>query len=403
LIDSGHLEAAADVMRTQLEKLDAAGDSEAVAQLLATLSRAYMRLDMNTEAVDAADRALNIAEAANLELIVTEAFINKGSALSNLNGRRREAAALLQKAVEMASAGGFVETELRGRNNLSAAIFDDNPGRALAFIEDSVEIAQRLGQRGVFAWQTGTRGLYAIEVGRDWDAAVSALDDLLQNETVGEADRIRLIAIRAIFQAARGEIGRREIEELAKAGTEPQTRGLVMHAMSVIALADLRLQEAIQLSEDALEGWQNYTPFLLPIAFLAAVMAQDQPSAERIAKEMAAFPNSADVELGLRDWMDGSLMAMNGRPDEGMGLIRSGVERLRAAEAHWSEVLAILTTAYLFPGRPEVEAWLPIARETFERLRAQPFIALLDARDSGSQAAVQPDRSTTGEREATTV
>jgi len=405
LIDSGHLQQAADGMRIELEKLDAAGDSDAVAQLLAVLSRALMRLDLTKEAVDTADRALDIAEPRNLELLVAEALINKGSALANLNGRRREAAALMQKAVEIAAAGGWVETELRGRNNLSSAIFDDNPRRALAYIEDSVEIAQRLGQRGVLNWQAGTRGMYAFEVGLDWDPALGAIDEVLDNDTVGEADRIRLITIRAEFLSARGEIGPQELDELASVDTEPQTRGLLMHAQAVTALANHQPRDAMRLAEAALEGWQNYTPFLLPVAFLAAVMANDRQSAERISRAMTEYPNAGSLELGLREWMDGSVIAMSGRPDEGIVQIRSGIERLRAAESHWSEAITILATAHLLAGMPEVEGWVPIARETFERLRAQPFVALLDERGSlaSSQPTSQTERATASERETTTV
>ncbi len=55
-----------------------------------------MRSDHHEQAVIAADKALNIAEQRNLEQIVAEALINKGAALQNLSGRRREAEALLE-------------------------------------------------------------------------------------------------------------------------------------------------------------------------------------------------------------------------------------------------------------------------------------------------------------------
>jgi len=247
--------------------------------------------------------------------------------------------------------------------------------------------------------------MYAFEVGLDWDPPLGAIVDVLDNDAVGEADRWRLTTIRAVFLVARGEIGQQELDELAVVATEPQTRGLLMHAQAVSALVGHRLQDAIQLAEDALAQWHNYTAFLLPMAFLAAVMKHDTQSAERIAREMADYPIGGTLELGLRAWMDGSVTAMNGRADEGIGLIRSGIERLQGAEAHWSAAVSILSTAYLLPGRPEVEGWVPTARETFERLRARPFIALLDERSNqaSSQAAGQGQRATASERETTTV
>jgi class 3 adenylate cyclase/tetratricopeptide (TPR) repeat protein len=380
LIDGGHLEQAADEMRSELEKLDAAEDSDAVAQLLATLSRAYMRLDMNTEAVAAADRALTIAEPRNLEQIVAEALINKGSALSNLSGRRREAAALLAKAVEIAAARGWIETELRGRNNLSASIVDDDPRRALDYIEGSAVIARRLGQRGVLNWQTGTRAMYAHTVGLDWDAALAAVEEILANDILGEADRIRLAVVRATFLANRGELETGDADELDRltATSEPQTRGLWIHTRAMIALTQHRYPEAIRLSEDALGGWQNYAALFWPTAFVAAAFSSDSETAGRLAKSMSEYPIGANWELGLRDWMNGGALAMDGRADDGLRLVRSGIERLSGIDAHWSAALAMLAAIRLFPRAPDVQGWRASARETFDRLRARPFLAMLD-------------------------
>jgi class 3 adenylate cyclase/tetratricopeptide (TPR) repeat protein len=406
LIDSGHLQEAADEMRAELEKLNAAGDSEAIAQLLATLSRAYMRLDLNQEAIDAADRALDIAEPRNLEQVVAEAMINKGSSLQNASGRRRESAALLEKAVEIASARGWVETELRGRNNLSVAIVDDDPRRALAFIDGSLEIARRLGQRGVLNWQTGTGAMYAQMIGLDWEPPLAAVEEVLSNDILGEADRIRLLTIKAAFQALRGEMTLQQLDELDRlaADSEPQIRGMLTHARSVVALADRRLPEAIRFAEDALAGWQTYAPMVLPTAFLAAAISKDHQSAERVARTLAEYPNAANWELGLRDWMNGGLAAMDGRADEAAGGFRAGIERLRTAEFHLPAAQAVIAAVALLPRSRETDAWVDSARQTFERVGAKPFMALLNDLVSESGAGTAPrSTSTADEREASAV
>jgi hypothetical protein len=339
-----------------------------------------MRLDMNAEAVAAADRALDIAEPRNLEHVVAEALINKGSAMANLSGRRRESAALLAKAVEIASASGWIETELRGRNNLSVAIVDDDPRQALAYIEGSVEIARRLGQRGVLNWQTGTLAMYAHTVGLDWDAPLAAVEEILGNEAVGEADRIRLIVIRAMYLADSGSLANHQADELDQitATAEAQARGLWTHIKATIALTDHRYADAMRLSEDALAGWQNYGPLFWPTAFIGAAMSGDRQAADRIAKSMSEYPNSAHWELGLRDWMNGGALALGGHADEGLRLVRSGIERLSEIEAHWSAALAMLAAIHLFPHAPDAQGWTTAARETFERLRARPFLQMLD-------------------------
>jgi class 3 adenylate cyclase/tetratricopeptide (TPR) repeat protein len=406
LIDSGHLQEAADEMRAELERLNAAGDSEAIAQLLATLSRAYMRLDLNQDAIDAADRALDIAEPRNLEHVVAEAMINKGSSLQNASGRRRESAALLEKAVEIASARGWVETELRGRNNLSVAIVDDDPRRALAFIDGSLEIALRLGQRGVLNWQTGTGAMYAQMIGLDWEPSLAAMDEVLSNVILGEADRIRLLTIKASFQALRGEITLQLLDELDRlaADSEPQIRGVLTHSRAVVALTDRRLPEAIRLAEGAIAGWQTYAPMVLPTAFLAAAMSNDRPTAERVARTLAEYPNAANWELGLRDWMNGGLAAMDGRADEAAGGFRAGIERLRTAEFHWPAAQAVVAAVALLPHGRATDAWVDSARQTFERVGATPFVALLDdlLANSSAGTAARSGR-TADEREESAV
>jgi hypothetical protein len=71
-------------------------------------------------------------------------------------------------------------------------------------------------------------------------------------------------------------------------------------------------------------------------------------------------------------------MAMRGDADDGLRSVRSGIERLRAIGAHWSAALATLAAIQLFPHAPDVQGWSAAARETLERLRAHPFLALLD-------------------------
>ena len=69
---------------------------------------------------------------------------------------------------------------------------------------------------------------------------------------------------------------------------------------------------------------------------------------------------------------------MGGDADAGIRLVRSGIERLRGIEAHWSAALAMLAAIRLFPHAPDVPGWTAAARETFERLRARPYVELLD-------------------------
>ena len=68
----------------------------------------------------------------------------------------------------MAAELGMIELRLRGLNNLAAAFFEDDPKQALATVLDSAELAERMGQAGIWNWQLGAAALYMFAIGEDW-------------------------------------------------------------------------------------------------------------------------------------------------------------------------------------------------------------------------------------------
>ena len=112
-----------------------------------------MRTGEAGKSVAAADLALDLAEHLGLDRIVAETFNNKGSSLGYL-GRRREGLALIQAAVDLAHAGGFVAAEIRAMNNLARVI------RGCAEHETSTgragELARRVGNRNMARWTTAS-------------------------------------------------------------------------------------------------------------------------------------------------------------------------------------------------------------------------------------------------------
>ena len=103
------------------------------------------------DSIAAADGALAIAERLDLEPVVAEALVNKGSWLSQL-GRRREAIALDEAALRMAQALPNRNFEMRVRNNLASVLGDDDPVRATQIMLDSAEVAR---ERATAACTTG--------------------------------------------------------------------------------------------------------------------------------------------------------------------------------------------------------------------------------------------------------
>ena len=170
--------------------------------MLANLARAHMREGAAELSVESAERALAIAEHLNLEGVVVEAWVNKGSSLSIL-GRRRESIVLQEAALELVQRLGDRNTEMRIRNNLASAVADDDPRRAIEIYKEGTAIARSIGDRGHFNWLAGTGGATAFGTGRDWDEHLATMREALDGATL-PADRARLLACSSSIERDEG-------------------------------------------------------------------------------------------------------------------------------------------------------------------------------------------------------
>ena len=199
LMDGGHVGRAREILEAAVSEAESSGDEVALAQILANLARAHMREGDGELAIDAGDRALAIAERLNLEDVVVEAWVNKGSGL-NIIGRRRESIVIQEAALELVQRLGDRNTEMRVRNNLGSALADDDPLRAIEIYIEGAELARSIGDRSMYNWLTGTGGATAWATGRDWDEHLAAMREALDGATL-PGDRARLISARRDHRA----------------------------------------------------------------------------------------------------------------------------------------------------------------------------------------------------------
>ena len=379
LIDAGRLEDAIAAMEAALSRRGGKSDDGVTAVLLATLSRAYMRSDRRVPAIEVADRALTVAERDNLDAVVAEAFNNKGAALSGL-GRRREARVLNEAAVALADRLGLTELALRARNNLSVAVFDDDPRLGLQITLDSVELGRRLGQRSIVYWQSGTAAMYMHEIGEDWDGALAHLDETL-SEDVPAHDRTRALSIRAIILTERDEDARAALDEAinaAAAHPEPQVTAGIAWARAQAALNGDRFDEVAQWSELVFEVWADFARFTLPIAIRANLAGNRRDEFERIAGRLEAMSSGDGFDMATREWVAACRAALNGQTAQAVAGFQAAKDTYRALGFRLYEGLAIVDALRLLPDQPEVRRWEPDARAIFERLKAGALLHKLD-------------------------
>jgi class 3 adenylate cyclase/tetratricopeptide (TPR) repeat protein len=398
LLDYGRLTEAAQFMEEALQRAGENADGPAVADVLANLSRAYMRLDRNQQSIDTADRALKIAELRNLERIVTEAFINKASSLNRL-GRIRESLALHEMSVTMADRNSFFDLQLRGRNNLSVAQIENDPARALQTVFEAIEIAQRVGQRGMFNWLAGTAAMYSVQIGRDLQRALDLVEETLASSPP-DYDRARAIMIRGLILAIRGQ----DLEHLVAAAeaargdlTDGQILGGIEYLRAEVAVVRGRWSEALAADRRAAELWPDSQAFVLQNGIAAAAQSGSADDSRDLRRRLDAYPSGTATVVAARGLAAAVDDALAGRSADALNGFRVTIDAMRAISLDFDAARAIVDALMLLPTEAEVRGWAQFAREVFERVGAAPYLAMLDdALGAAGGAAPEASRERPG-------
>ncbi len=379
LMDNGHVQDAVDFMEQALAGVTEETDTPESAAVLANLSRAYMRTNRNQESIESADRALQIAEVSNLEKIVTEALINKASSMHRL-GRVRESVALHEKAVELADRLGFVEQQLRGRNNLSVSQVETEPVKGLQTVYDGMDVARRVGQRSMFNWLVGTAGMYAVAIGGDWDRPLALVEETLTNSP-NQFDHARALLVRGLILAHRGvNLDSLATDAATVAGDikDGQIKGGIEYLRAEIAFIEGDYDGAVKMAMRAIIEWPDSDPFVLQPALHAVVMARDNAGAIKIRDKIKAYPSGAPAAEAARQWAQAIVDWLDDREGDALRGMRIAVETMRGIGMRVDGAAAVIDAVRMFPDEPAVRGWIAEARAEFEQVGAAAYLKKLD-------------------------
>jgi class 3 adenylate cyclase/tetratricopeptide (TPR) repeat protein len=379
LLDISELEAATEVLEGVFSRGLPPPEPEIEAELLAAMSRAYMRSNRSTEALEVAERALTIAEPRNLVRIVADAMNNRAAALNNF-GRRREATALLEAAVKLAAEGGWTDLELRLMNNLAVTLTDDDPQRATQIAREMRDIAGRIGDVHWYLTATSSAASGDLMEMQGWPEAAASLEDAASRTTAGTPGWVPLVGQALQIRTALGD----DATELTRQMESFEFTGLT-NWMAQTAIADgLAIvgdnRRAVDLARDALaSGLSEFNePYLLQTMTLALLALRDGPGAREAADRIRDGVFQGLLSKASAKITDAGALALEGRQAEARARFTHGLDELRHLGqlydlARW-EVMAVS----LLPDAPEAAAWSAEARGLFERVGARPFLQLLD-------------------------
>jgi class 3 adenylate cyclase/tetratricopeptide (TPR) repeat protein len=350
---------------------------EGRARLQARLARVLMRLDERQASIEAADRALTVAERDRLEDVVVEALVNKGSALAN-SGRWREGTALLGAAADLAARTGDVATEIRARNNLATTLWSEQPERGVAMLEETLELGRRVGGPLVSVWQVMVIAFGEYQLARDWDRALALLDEFLEYD-LSPADRGRLLGARITILIDRGEVDRTEVDEVVaiwRGLSDPDAQASPVSVDSQLAFVEGRLAEALQGRLQAADmAGANRFGELIEAAFIA-MQSGDATAASSVLARIDANPDTTRLTEASRACLRAGIDAVEGRSAQAEAGFKAAFQQLGAFG--WYRSRTMMTAAMLLPGAPEAPQWVADAEEVFVRCRAKPYLGMLE-------------------------
>jgi hypothetical protein len=339
-----------------------------------------MRSGLPESAVELADRSLAIAERLNLEPIVAEAFINKGSGYSML-GRRRESIVLHRAALELGQRlGGLGSFEMRARNNLASALFDDEPAEASRILGEALELAQRIGDRGMYFWLAGTLGAALHDEGHDWEEHEIVMREAFESATL-RSDRARLLTLGTLFATSRGEgLDERpkRIREILGDTADPDELFMEEITEGVSALLSGDPDAAYPKGIQAADLITQNPEIGLDVALRAAVWSGNLERARAVAARVSRLAATGPLTEALRLQANAAVAALEGRRDDAVAGFSAAVGRLRDLQQMFTAAVASVDAAVLLPDQPTIRALAAEARPLLQELRARPYLEKLD-------------------------
>jgi class 3 adenylate cyclase/predicted ATPase len=380
LLDASELDRAKATLEAIIPAAEDLDDPSALAAALANLARARMRLAETGPAIEAADRALAIAERLNLEPIIAEGLVNKGAAL-NMEGRRREAAALEAVALEIAQRIGDRSLELRIRNNYANALSDDDPVGAGQNLAEAAEVARDVGDRGMYLWLLGMTAVWQLDEGRRWDENLAALKEAYESGSI-RTDRLRLRIFIGLIEAARGQnhdAFLADIEELSTGGASKDDEfGLLMTRAHVAARRRAYL-DAYRTAMQCLAGEPQNPEVPLQLALIAAMRSRDPQAIRDVADKTDLMAGSGALTALQKRSAHAAAAAADGRIADGVaGLQQVHAELVRLGQLYRAATFAI-DAATLLPDRRPLRDLAESGRPLLTELGAVADLDDLDA------------------------
>ncbi len=366
-------------------------DDPGVIALQGQLARAYFFDSEQQRAIEMADRVLAAAERADLQEIIADTLVTKGTAFCNL-GRTQEGLGVIEIGERLARATGSTKILLRALFNHSVQGYEGDPAGTLEACVEGLALARRVGDRGSIAGFTAGLSFCLYHKG-DWDRALVVLDSALA-EDLDRSDRSSPLGNALMLHVFRGEpvdLVMAELEEVLPGLGDLGLRISLLDVRATVAFAQGHLREAIAGWHEEIELDPLQTTWVLPLSARAALWLGDTTAARADVEALDMSGRHGSVAALRRRTIRAGLAALEDPNGEALALFRAALRDWRELGLAWEEALCGIDMATLLdPALPDVQAAIESAREILTHLQARPFLDRLEAAASRKVMAPAP-------------
>ena len=368
-------------MERAFDVISADEPDEDLALLAGRLALTYWFSGNLERAAERSEFALDIAEAHRYMKPLVVGLRGR-AAVAWSRGHSEEALAISKRGLELALENDLAEDAQVSYFILSDTAFrDDRYAEALAYLEQALALARKLGDRP-HEWAVLAESSYPLYMLGSWDEALNRIEEPTEEQTRSGGVLLSLLTSLLEIHLHRGRLdAARHVFSLfahLEGSSDVQDRSCFLSARSSLNLAEKRLPEALADAEAAIEatqtlGWGQQAAKQAFVTGLEAALVLGEHDR---ARELMAPVERAPA--GMRaPFLDAQAHRFRARLDGD----EAGFE---AAERLFAEVglpfwLAVVRLEHgellAAQDRPDEAApLLAEARETFERLQATPWL-----------------------------
>jgi class 3 adenylate cyclase len=383
----GHPPRAAERLEPALAALEAAGAEADVPAVAAQLGRFLFFCGEDDRASAHLERALSLAELLDQPETVAQALNTKSTLMTSHLHRPREGKILLEGALEIALAHDLHAAALRAYNNLGTQLWVQGRWRPfLANAEKALEAARRVGDRlwesQFLAGPIGTMTMLGL-----WDEALARAAEA---EAVAATEFVRgLLLLLVPIHLHRGELDRvRELlaanQDIARSENVGWAAGYLM-TEALLHAAEGRGEEALAAVDRAMELRSQFAG-TQTIARFDALEVVAQFGDEQKIRELLAMVDElspAEVAAYLRAQQARFRARLPEHDTESE--LAAAEELFEKSEMPFYVAVTRLERAQHLLEAERVDEARPLldqARETFEELRARPWLDRVEAVES---------------------